>query len=164
MADMTDDEIAEARRIIEAATPPPWECATVLPASETGDIRHPQSPWCVLNGPPQVIQEEMASKRAFTRKEDVTFCAAARTGWPRALDELQAERERCDCLAEEIEAMRRDGVAAEAARDEAVKHLRLIMPMARGYMVANQVGANVEIVRDANDFLVTQAKPEGEKP
>ncbi len=64
-------------------SPAPWESVTILPAGsrETGDGGYEswsESPWRVINGPPQAIRDDMLSRRAFTNATDAEFIAMAR--------------------------------------------------------------------------------------
>ncbi len=68
--EVTSDEIAKAREIIAQATPGPWEAVTV---ARSGKI-------CVYG--PACNNDQLAIN-------DADFIAAARTGWPRALDEIE---------------------------------------------------------------------------
>ena len=75
-------EIAEALQRCEAATPGPWIYDTIrgalmLISAEDGTLLHSTG----TTGE----DDEIAMGPA-----DFAFCAAARTGWPRALAELQA--------------------------------------------------------------------------
>jgi len=81
---LTEERLQEIDKRCEAATEGPWESVTILPAgtSEDGMTSWSESIWRVLNGPPQVIREEMLSKQAFTRREDTEFMAHARLDVP----------------------------------------------------------------------------------
>lgn len=64
-------------------TPAPWESVTILSAGErdTPDGGHEmwsESPWRVINGPPQRISDAMLCRRAFTNATDTEFMALAR--------------------------------------------------------------------------------------
>ncbi len=94
MITLTKKEQQRIRERAEKATPGPWGSHTVLPAQTIGPVRYPESPWRVISGPPQEIDEAMLSKRAFTRKEDAEFIACARVDIPCLLDALEtAERD-----------------------------------------------------------------------
>lgn len=86
-----DLEAIEAR--VNAATPGPWESVTVMPSTDSGSGSWAESPWRLVNGPPQVIQDEMLSRRAFRQKADADFIAHARTDIPSLLTENRALRE-----------------------------------------------------------------------
>lgn len=97
---MTAEKIAELKRLAAAATPGPWESVTILPA---GERRTPsggweswgESPWRIINGPPQTISDNMLCRRAFTHAVDTEFIAALRNNADALIDgaERDARRE-----------------------------------------------------------------------
>lgn len=106
------DPLSLARRALEMAekaTPGPWTSDTVLPAGDDGaGTSWGESPWRIVNGPPQAIQDTMLSRRAFTHEPDAAFIAFSRTALPelaRALiasqeeaEKLRAELTKCDAI------------------------------------------------------------------
>lgn len=62
-----DERLEEIRERRAEISPPPWESVPVIEGSE----------WRVINGPVQIIQDEMASRRAFTHIPDADFIANA---------------------------------------------------------------------------------------
>lgn len=87
---MTPEEIADARRLCEVATPGPWRSSRrgnqrigdrLVGASEIVAIQRPWNPSAIVPDCPTTARFE---------DPDADFIAAARTGWPRALDALEA--------------------------------------------------------------------------
>lgn len=85
---MTDDDIKRDRAIIDAATPGEWTTSVGVYEDPDGD-----EDLTFARGP-------MVNRRKFKDvagwraqgKADAAFVAAARTGWPRALDEVERLR------------------------------------------------------------------------
>jgi hypothetical protein len=100
--------IDEARQVLEGTTEGPWESVTVMPAGDDGHGHSwSESPWRVLNGPPQVIQDVMLSKRAFTNRADTEFMAWSRNHLPALCDALE------DAL-KQVETARREALEEAA--------------------------------------------------
>lgn len=121
MVKPTAEELAfllETLRKLEAeATPGPWEAVSVMPAGERygedGRVvaSWSESPWRVIGGPPQAIQDEMLSRRAFTHAPDTALIAALRNAAPALLTEI----ERLGGYVAQLEAALRDNVCSEGA-------------------------------------------------
>lgn len=108
---MTPDELAADRKVIDAATPPPWHYDDGITDPVTGE-----------RGKPQVVEATSHPKHGLALlfvtggmlskdEEDANgrFAAAARTRWPAALDEivhLRAEVERYRQLAADADTTR----------------------------------------------------------
>jgi hypothetical protein len=88
--------LSEVEGRCNEATEGPWEAAPVMMARSDDTCSWSESVWRIINGPPQVIQEEMSSKRAFTHIPDADFIAHARTDLPEALRLLREAREIID--------------------------------------------------------------------
>lgn len=121
--DLSPAGIAALRRIAEAATPGPWESVTILPAGEAiSDFGERsswgESPWRVVNGPPQCMSDDMLSRRAFTRTEDGTYIA---TFAPPTVLALLAEVERLRQSQRELTKQRDD---AEYREEDALQEMR----------------------------------------
>jgi hypothetical protein len=104
----TPAEQASERAIIEAATPGPWEVDATKALGAYG-VYFGLS----LDRPSRICSMLPGESPRVRRDADAAFIAAARTGWPKALDERDAaiarlaecERER-DRMAEEITRLR----------------------------------------------------------
>lgn len=107
------DILERAARAMTGITPGEWRSVTALGASETGRYLHPESPWRVIEGPPQAIQPETLGKRFFTHAPDADFIAAA----PGLVRDLIAEVER---LRRPVRYMRYQGAIDQAERSRAV--------------------------------------------
>lgn len=109
------DRIAADRAIIEAATPGPWEAQIYAPATYRNSV--------FVSNTGEIVAH-------VTVDDNATFIAAARTGWPAALDEVErlwAEIDRlnglvgcgCDiCLAHNNMRCPKMGEAQEGTSDE----------------------------------------------
>lgn len=89
--DFTPTRIAVDRAVIEAATPGPWW-------NESGVVH--------AKGPQWTPENHSCVHPLNGEWEDAEFAAAARTGWPAALDEIERLQKRldnaCDSCACEI--------------------------------------------------------------
>jgi hypothetical protein len=74
---MTPEQIAEAREIISAATPGPWDAENN--GREIWDVS--------VKGSFPIVADDCCGN-------DAKFIAAARTGWPEALSSLEAAYKR----------------------------------------------------------------------
>lgn len=97
---MTTDEIKQARAVCEAATPGPWAVET----------RHPSDPRRIVGPAGESIAYPVSPKHA-------AFIAAARTGWPAALDALEDAESRAKAWKAQAEGMAE--VAKEAKQSRA---------------------------------------------
>lgn len=84
------DILERAARAMTGITPGEWRSVTALGASETGRYLHPESPWRVIEGPPQAIQPETLGKRFFTHAPDADFIAAAPGRAPQRVERARA--------------------------------------------------------------------------
>jgi hypothetical protein len=103
---MTPAEQASERAIIEAATPGPWQSVhkTDYTANGYGDCGHSD-----LIGPATGTYRGMIRIGVATfTNADCDFIAAARTGWPKALDERDAAIARLAECERERDQARRD--------------------------------------------------------
>lgn len=91
---MTPDEIAADRAVIDAATGGDWQ--VLVGASWAGEVVVATSD----GHPIAVVSTAPADPGAIA---DATAIAAARTGWPRALDALEAAQEGNDRLGAMVE-------------------------------------------------------------
>jgi len=91
---MTPDDIAKARAIIAAATPGPWDTisgSTVRAVNVEADLAVP-----IFDGRAPIdwhkkknITHSVLCRAYADEVNNATFIAAARTGWPAALDEIE---------------------------------------------------------------------------
>jgi len=158
---MTPDEIAEARRIIEAATPGPWN-------AEDGFIvlSEPELIECPGSGGAMSYTSVVARLHWRGTPEweaNEKLIAAARTGWPKALDEIERLRAFTEQLYAKMMCMCGDYANhsamasghspvsmydyaldnAEAARDDAVKLLWETRPAVVAELLASESAGTV---------------------
>ena len=111
---MTDEQIANLRRLAEQATPGQWRTFVRSTDGMADDFLGVD-----LEGPPDAVRGQ------FARKEDVDFIVAARTAVPELLDALVAMTQRAE------QAEREANSWIQAADDERTK-LRHALAIARG--------------------------------
>lgn len=96
MAELTEERLAELRRLCEAATPGPW--------SVRGDARPDYYGNCYwwIRGPEGyryvVCNDAQSAEGGVTRREDAEFIAAAREALPALIDEVGRLRRRVEAL------------------------------------------------------------------
>jgi hypothetical protein len=107
---MTPADIKAARAVIEAATPGPWVHCDLDTKIAGPYNRVCESP----SGSSDVFAERKHHIDCDSDADNMKFIAAARTGWPEALDEVErlqnllekAENYRCRSVAEAVELLR----------------------------------------------------------
>ena len=100
---LTDREITDALALCEAATPGPWAYETPLPPAGATEVHWPVS----------LADDDVMPVCDYIRLEDARFIAAARTGWPKALEEVQRLRAQVADLEANAVRMRRYRFAME---------------------------------------------------
>ena len=96
---MTPDEIKAARALIAAATPPPWGSSGDMVSTPSvedflkylADKRVVEGRRIAICGNPAYFTPEQSAANA-------AFVAAARLGWPAALDEIERLRHVVECV------------------------------------------------------------------
>ena len=123
---MTDEQIANLRRLAEQATPGQWRTFVRSTDGMADDFLGVD-----LEGPPDAVRGQ------FARKEDVDFIVAARTAVPELLDALVAMTQRAE------QAEREANSWIQAADDERTK-LRHALAIARGRAEAAEAAARAK--------------------
>ena len=162
---MTPDEIAADRAVIDAAPDGPWYAANAgvwseprtkednewdrkCPPEAMDDDNHPYwtewEEWERAN-PPVVARVQIAAGDTPTAEgADVAkFIAAARTGWPRALDALEAAQAEVERLWTHVEAQR-DEILRMGRRDTGSDCITV--PPCRAVAEANELRERVAVL------------------